>query len=216
MRKTITYSTFLIFSLVLVLTFLTARTYSQLAIAIALYPIIIFFALKIFPRKSTDAHSFTVELPYVQNSQEPTIELKKYRSDVPDREKDVPDREKRDFLKLIGTAGLGFFVFSIFNRRLSNVPYLNKIVGPATTAIEDSAGNKINPAQTQPTDGYKISELDDNVVTFYGFIKKGGEWFIMREDTETGSFRYVKGDSKFSNSWNNRERLNYDYYSNVF
>ena len=38
----------------------------------------------------------------------------------------------------------------------------------------------------------------------------------MREDPTTGSFRYVKGDLNFSNSWAKRDKIKYDYYHNVF
>ena len=38
----------------------------------------------------------------------------------------------------------------------------------------------------------------------------------MRIDTDTGSFRYVRGNSNFAGGWNNREHLKYDYYVNVF
>jgi hypothetical protein len=208
MRKSITYSGFALASLVVILVFLTSKTYSQLLIAILLYPPLVYLAFKIFPKKEV-----TIEMPLPQQlAQKDEVSTVKA-----EREKvDVADIDKRAFLKMIGVAGVSFFLLSLFSRRGPKIPFLGKAVGGDTTQLEDATGNKIDPAQTQPTDGYRISEVDDNVITFYGFIKKGGAWFIMREDTDTGSFRYAKGEKEFSNNWGNREKLNYDYYSNIF
>jgi hypothetical protein len=219
MQKTISYCSFLIFSTILIAVFLTTKTYTELAIAVILYPAAVIFAFRIFPKNVKESIQSTAPImPVAQIPQQQNIQTQTILSDtnLNSGKTDVADIEKRAFLKLIGAAGLSLFIFSIFNRKVSKVPLLGKIAGPDTTAIEDVEGNKIDPAQTQPTDGYKISEIDDNIITYYGFIKKGGSWFIMKEDTENGSFRYIKGDSGFSNSWNKREKLGYDYYSNVF
>ena len=52
MSKTITYTSFAIAALLIVLAFVTATSYTQLAIAIVLYPAVAYFALKIFLRKT--------------------------------------------------------------------------------------------------------------------------------------------------------------------
>lgn len=203
MIKSITYSIFLISGLAVALLFVTSRSYTQLGLAAALYIPLVFIAFKIFPRN--------------EEVEEKEVDVQMAKTVVQSKEKvDVDDIDKRAFLKLIGIAGASFFLFSLLNRRASNIPFVKKVTGPDVTALEDAEGNKIDPAQTQPTDGYRISEVDDNAITFYGFIKKGGAWFIMKEDTDTGSFRYTKGDKDFSNNWSQRENLSYDYYSNVF
>ncbi len=104
----------------------------------------------------------------------------------------ISDANKRDFLKILGATGLSFFLFSIFNRR-PETPFFGGSTGSGTTALIDSEGNKVEPAEKTPTDGYKISEIDDSLIAFYGFTDKDGAWFIMREDSETGSIRYSKG-----------------------
>jgi hypothetical protein len=202
MHKSITYSSFFIFGIIITFLFIMSKSYEQLIIATVLYPILVVLAFRIFPRNNNESHTVTVELPKVN--------IPKF-----DKE-DIGDSDKRDFLKLIGIAGASFFIFSILNRRVTNLPFIKKVAGSETTGLEDVKGNLIDPAQTQPTDGYIISEVDDNAITFYGFVKKGGAWFIMREDTDSGSFRYTKGDEDFSNNWTSREALVYDYYSNVF
>ena len=117
---------------------------------------------------------------------------------------EVADIDKRAFLKLIGATGISFFLFSLLGRRVE-VPFFGRAVESGT-----------NPVEGQPTDGYKISEIDDNTITYYGFTNKDGAWLIMREDTEASSFRYVKGDLEFSGNWSNRENLKYDYFHEVF
>src|SRR4029078_12030438 len=99
--------------------------------------------------------------------------------------------DKRAFLKLIGVAGVSVFLFSIFSKR-GQIPFFGKMAGSDTVSLKDSKGKTIDPAQSQPLVCFQISEIDDGVVAYYGFINKSGAWFIMREDTESSSFRYAK------------------------
>ncbi len=134
----------------------------------------------------------------------------------------IIDIDKRAFLKLIGGVGLSLFLLSIFNKRIEGL-FSKSLPASGNTTLEATGGlpagrqgNEIDQAPSQPTGGYKISEIDDNVITFYGFINKDGAWYIMREDTDTGSFRYTKGDFNFPGSWTRRQNLKYDYTCNVF
>ncbi len=216
-RKILTYCIFIIAGLMVGATFVTARTYFQLAAGIFLYPLLAYFILKAFPRKafrfyfSRQSVTAVIKFP-VKSAEEVEAETIKPRKDS----WGIADIDKRTFLKLIGGAGVALFLFSIFNRKAES-PFFGKATTVSTAIpLQDAAGNKIDPAQSQPTDGYKISEIDDNIITFYGFTNKDDAWFIMREDTDTGSFRYTRGKSDFPGSWTNRKKLKYDYYSNVF
>ena len=125
---------------------------------------------------------------------------------VPKQKVDIiSDSNKREFLKLLGATGISFFLFSLFNRR-PQTPFFTNPLGPVPTS----------PTDNQPTDSYKISEIDDSATAFYGFTNKDGGWYIMREDSETGSIRYTRGETNFTNNWTNRERLSYDYFNNTF
>lgn len=66
---------------------------------------------------------------------------------------------------------------------------------------------------------YKQSDVDMASTTrYYGFLKLGGEWYIMRE-IQTGaamSYRYCKGSSDYTTAWTNRAGQNYDYYDTIF
>ena len=199
MRKILSYCSFVIASLVVVFAFVTATSYIQLAFAIAIYPLLVYFGFKVFPRKSL------------------LINPKEQVATVQPESENIEDGDKRSFLKLIGVTGISLFLYSIFSRRAQlQVPFLGSTSEPESVSLQDTTGNKIDPAEKQPTDGYRITEFDDSIIAYYGFTHKDGSWFIMQEDTDTGSFRYVRGTSDFASSWVNREKFNYDYFINVF
>lgn len=210
MTKILTYFSFVIASLVVMATFMTATTYSQLGVAIVLYPLLIYFAYKILLRNTQSSPNKHRSQTQVAKSVEKTEGAKIENVGI-------ADIDKRVFLKLLGGAGLSLFLFSIFNRKIGGVFPGATPLGSGATLLKDTTGNQIDPAENQPTDGYIISEIDDiNVISFYGFINQNASWYIMRQDSGTGAFRYVKGTSNFPESWTNRENLSYDYFSNVF
>jgi len=198
MLKILTYCSFVIASLVVVIAFVTARTYSELVFAIVLYPLLVYYAFKVFPRKSSQVAYKEQLAPAIQ----PVAE-------------NVVDDDKRAFLKLLGVSGFSLLLYSIFIKR-PQVPFFGNTSESETISLQDTSGNKIDPAEKGPTDGYRITEIDDSIVAYYGFTHKDGSWFIMQEDTDTGSFRYVRGDSNFTSGWAGREDFKYDYFINVF
>lgn len=213
MRKILTYFSFVIASLIVIAAFMTSTTYTQLAIAILLYPLLVYFAFRAFPR-GTRSCLFNKPVTEIQSTMQ-SAEIG--GSAKSENTIGIADIDKRVFLKLIGGIGLSLFLFSLFNKKAEGLFFKSLPAQGATVSIENIAGKKIDPAQSQPTDGYSISEIDNNITfTFYGFTNKDGGWFVMQEDEDTGSFRYTKGDSNFPGSWDNRENLKYDYYSNVF
>ena len=211
-RKILTCCIFVIAGLVVGAAFVTATTYFQLAVAILLYPLLAYFLLKAFPRKN---RVYPLKKPVTNIP--PPVKSEEKVTTTKTENVGISDIDKRAFLKLIGGAGLSLFLFSIFNKKSESL-FFKSLPGPVQgkVSLEDIAGNKIDPAQSQPMDGYRISEIDDNVITFYGFTNKDGAWFVMKEDTDTGSFRYARGDSNFPGNWTNRENLKYNYFSNVF
>lgn len=128
---------------------------------------------------------------------------------------DVQDINRRMFLKLIGSAGLATFVFALFSKS-AHAAFFGSVPGPGTVALKDSSGNKIDPAEKQPTDGYEISQVDDAAIpAYYGFLNRDGAWYIAREGNG-GEYRYARGSSSFSTSWTNRTNLSYAYFDSVF
>lgn len=125
------------------------------------------------------------------------------------------DESRRDFLKLIGTAGISIFVYNLLFRR--DVGSLFGSFSPTNPlALKNAQGEVINPAERSPTQGYYISQVDDSSATsYYGFVNNLGQWFIMRQDVNN-AYRYVRGDKDFSSHWANRAKQNYDFFDNVF
>lgn len=81
----------------------------------------------------------------------------------------------------------------------------------------NSTGAPINPAAEEyqnPTERYKITDLDSGSPQYYGYADAEGAWYIMELTNTTG--RYVKGDSDYETNWTNRASLTYDYFFNVF
>jgi hypothetical protein len=213
MRQILKYSSFLITSLLVILAFVTSTTYTQLGVAIVLFPLIAFFAFKLFVVKNEKALEISVKLPPVIPAEKTEVKI----AEVKKEDVSVADLNKRAFLKVIGATGISFFLFSLLNRRTQGLFFgSGQSTSLGLAALSDVTGQKINPAERQPTDSYLISEIDDSYVAFYGFTGKNGSWFIMKENPDDGSFRYTRGDSNFPNNWTNRNNLKYDYYNNVF
>lgn len=211
MRKALTYTSFLATSILVILAFVTATTFLQLGIAVVIYPFVAYFAYRIFMVRGQKAPAPAIQIAPSSQTESKTLDIVDSEN-KPD--KLVADIDKRAFLKVIGATGISFFLFSLLNRRTESLFFGGG--GPGISSLTDDAGNKINPAERQPTDSYTISEIDDEYIAFYGFTNKEGAWFIMREDPEDGSFRYAKGESDFAGNWSKREEINYDYYHNVF
>ncbi len=206
MNKFLLYYNFIVVAFIVVAGFLTATNYTQLLVAIAFFPLMAYFMAKIYPRRNRAIRPLEEsKVVILEKDLSPENEkLKKAGVDV----------DRRAFLKLIGTAGLSLFIFSLFTKR-AEAAFFGSVPGPGTVSLKDSSGNKIDPAEKHPTDGYKIAELDDGLTyTYAGYINKSGNWFILRDDGS--SYRYVKGTSSFTTNWTNRASLTYDYYDNVF
>lgn len=215
-RALLNYLAFVICCWVALAAFLTTRTYLQLAIAVAFYPIFVYIIFRIFPRKRRKYHAKPVETVV---ESENDVALPQEENSGLDKKNglSISDIDKRVFLKLIGGAGIAFFIFSLFNRKAESILFKDQAGTGASgkVALQDGVGKTIDPAQNQPTDGYIVSEIDDGANTFVGYTRSNGSWYIMKQDGN-GSFRYVKGGSNFPMNWIDREILKYDYYNNVF
>jgi hypothetical protein len=206
-------SSLTIAGLVVVVLFVSATSYPQLALAICLYIPLVYVAFRALQHK-TDKKPLPMVAPpiSVKSTENTDVET----SDEPIKERvAIVDIDKRAFLKMVGSLGLSVFLLSIFNKRTGDI-FSGTPQVPETVTLKNSAGDKIDPVERQPTDGYRISEIDNSDTSFYGYTNKDGAWFIMKEDINTGSFRYTRGDGNFPDNWNNRENFRYDYFSNVF
>lgn len=210
MTKALTnnYLTFAVACLVVIAAFITATNFIQLALAVLLYPILMFFAYKMYTAKQKPVSEKV--LTTEENIQTEAGTKKPAERIV------ISDIDKRVFLKLIGSAGIFIFLFSLFNKKAENMFYKSlPDSGKAYFDKKEPPSGKAG-AVTQPTDEYGISEVDNGETSYYGYTKLGGAWYIMKVDNATSSFRYVKGDKNFPASWKDRQKLKYDYFGNVF
>jgi len=224
MKKLLIYYSFIIVVVVVIGGYISAQTINQLAMATVFYPLLLYFTLKVRPKRNK-----AIILPVEAKKHTPSVKKKTKKSNAEKIEKaevvklDEGDRgdydkERRAFLKLIGSAGISVFIFSIFGVKKANAAFFGSTPGPGTVALKNIAGDKIDPAEKLPTDGYGIAEIDDSVPAYYGFTDKDGAWFIMKED-EDGAYRYIRGASDFINvttGWPNRASLSYNYFESVF
>lgn len=198
------YYSFIVSCILVITGFLSVKSLSELVSSLLFSPLLFYLGSQVLPKKKA-----ALFLPEVI----PPPELARH---IPTNQtiKKGLDNDRRIFIKLIGSAGLSLFLFSIFSKKAHGA-FFGSVPGPGTVTLKDISGNQIDPAQNHPTDGYKISELDDSSPAYYGFLEKGGAWYILKEASD-GTYRYVKGASSFSTNWTNRASLSYDYYHNVF
>lgn len=61
------------------------------------------------------------------------------------------------------------------------------------------------------TEGATVVDIANGVgsYNYYGFIRKNGEWIIMREKTDQTEYRFAFGASDYSTNWTNKASLTY-------
>lgn len=218
MNRLLIYYNFIVVAIMVVTGFVNAQSVPQLLTAVLFFPLGFYFLLRIIPRQS-----HAIILPEAgkkkkgktsKDGEKDEEEEKTSEGKVEKLKKEGYDFDRRAFIKLIGSAGVTVFLFSLFTKRAHGA-FFGSVPGPGTVALKDTSGNKIDPAEKHPTDGYKINQLDDSSPAFYGFTNKDGAWFIMKEDS-SGNYRYAKGSTDFPTNWTNRSSLTYDYFDNVF
>ncbi len=176
---------------------------------IIIFPLPLYFLLTVFYKESTSNR--VVESV---KSVEPVYPERSRRVESVNQEP-ISDPLKRKFIKIIGGSGLGILLLAIFKPKGVDAAFFGSAPGPGTVAIKDSNDNKIDPAIKSPTDAYGVTEIDDSVPSYYGFVNKEGAWYITKESND-GSYRYNKGSSNFSSNWSSRASLTYDYFDATF
>ena len=194
-----------------------AQTNSQRLMSLFFIPVALYFGVQAFNKRRRTS----TKTPSHPQSLTPTITQSLGRSSTQVLEpemltdQEVSDVNRRLFLKLIGSAGLATFTFSLFTKR-AHAAFFGSVPGPGTVAIKNTSGDPIDPAEKEPTDGYEVNDVDDAAIpAYYGFLDKDGRWYITREDS-SGGYRYVRGSSSYSSNWTTRATLSYDYFDSVF
>ena len=205
---------FIITATVTVMGLVNAKAFNQTVFALLFAPIAIYFFRSLLrgnPAQLLRTAQVLLPTTYIPpaSASLPRVEGEEL-NDI-----QVADINRRLFLKLIGAAGLTTFLFALFTKS-THAAFFGSVPGPGTIALKDTAGNKIDPAEKQPTDGYEISQVDDTTIpAYYGFVDRDGRWYIAKEGNG-GEYRYFRGASDFAVTWSDRQSLVYDYFNNVF
>ncbi|BCX15082.1 MAG: hypothetical protein KatS3mg088_765 [Patescibacteria group bacterium] len=209
MRKTIIYYSFIITLIMVAVGFISAQNTPQLISSIFFFPLALYFSLLVFPQRKK-----AIDLINVKIRPQKASVVKKEEAVVEEGEVEKIDIDRRAFLKIIGSAGMSLFMLALFTKK-AEAAFFGSVPGPGTVGIKNASGQLINPAEKQPTDGYKISRIDDGTPAYYGFTNKDGEWFIMKEDS-SGNYTYAVGSTDFASNWTNRASLSYGEYFEKF
>lgn len=225
-RKLLLFYNFILITIMSIMGFVGISSAPQLASAILFLPMALYFWLLVLPKKNKKLpipdRALAIQSTNTKVGKITKGKIKEIEGEIIEEEKSSRkfDVDRRMFLKLIGSTGLMVFMFSIFSKKAEGA-FFGSVPGPGTVAIKDTTGAQIDPAIKTPTDGYKITQLDDSSDapnTYYGFVNKDGAWFIMKDDG-SGNYRYTKGSSDFTNGttgWPNRTGLSYDYFNAIF
>ena len=212
MKRLLYYYSFIFIALITIGGFTAATAWNQLLPAILSFPLMVYFGLAVAPKRTR-----AILLPKQQGvtqkgKKEEVIETAKVTKIKPGF-----DIDRRAFLKIIGSAGITIFLFSLFTKK-AEAAFFGSNPGPGIVGIKDSTGTLIDPSKHHPTDGYKISGIDDSSPAFYGFVNKDGDWFIMKEEAD-GDYLYYKKlitDDDFETEWPNRGGFSYGYFNTKF
>lgn len=171
--------------------FMGSHTQQQFLSSLIFSPMVIYFFVLLWPKRllaQGSAQSYRPTPPA------PAVRL---------------DEDKRDFLKMIGAAGISVLLLNLFSRRTPDFSFLTQ-----QQPVSSGDPTTSTPGQS-PTAGYYISEIDDSDTAYFGFTNSLGQWYIMREES-SNTYRYTKGSKDFTSNWANRAMLKYDYFENVF
>ena len=218
MKRIPLYYGFVITVLMVCLGFLGVKTFPELMSALFFAPLALYFGLAVLPRRSKAVVMVkpkTKSKKIVKITPEEALEEKELPEEGElDEVIEGFDPQRRAFLKIIGSTGASRFLLSIFTKR-AQAAFFGSVPGPGTVALKDTTGSQIDPAIKHPTDGYKISRVDDSTPAYYGYTDKDGNWFIMKED-EDGNYTYAVGTTDFTDSWDGKGGLDYKEYYEKF
>jgi hypothetical protein len=205
--KILIFYSFFVSLLLTVVGVLSAKDTSQMINGLVFLPLVFYFGTNLL-------HLGANQIRVIKTKPKP-IPVKPVEL-TPEIVPGVADNNKRLFLKLIGSSGVILLLMALFTKRAQASFFGSAPTGPGAVFVKDTAGNKINPAEKSPTDGYAITNIDDaSTPAYYGFVKKTGDWYIMNQSAD-GVYLYAKGTVDFSTNWDNRSGLGYDYFNVVF
>ena len=75
----------------------------------------------------------------------------------------------------------------------------------------------VNSSNFSPTGMYVPQDIDvANDTKYYGYVEGEGRWYIMKEISSAGSFRFTNGTADYATAWTARATHTYTYFDLVF
>lgn len=234
MKKYLLLYNFAITLILGVSAFTSARSREEYILAVLFIPLPLYFGNRLFKMAVINAKKlrYRPKMQFAAASAGSDAEIQVVNTgnaiegEVVGNSNPIKDVDRRLFLRLIAGSGVSLFLLSIFTKD-AHAAFFGSVPGPGTVSVKNIAGDTIDPAEKQPTDGYEIAQLDDTHADFsyYGFLDKAGRWYIMRETildpalvdpTEPGTYRYAAGLTAFDTNWGNRTTLTYTTFDAAF
>jgi len=159
----------------------------------------------------------TVKNNYFKTKKKETNEIEEI---VEEQEVGQIDDRRRKFLKVLTSTGLATVLLYFLNAKKAQAAFFGSVPGPGTISIKDSEGKKIDPAVNSPTDGYTVSNVDDDTFpNYYGFINKDSNWYIQMAGSD-GTFLFANNSNNtvdsYSDAWTGRTTLTYNSFDVAF
>ena len=82
-----------------------------------------------------------------------------------------------------------------------------------STRVRDSNNNVVETF-SRPLDKYEIANREEGTTSYYGYIDKDGNWYIMKSTSTVDTF--VKGITDYATNWTGRAGLTYQRFDLVF
>jgi len=85
-------------------------------------------------------------------------------------------------------------------------------------ALTDISLEPLFNSRTSVVVGYQISDQDMGATSYYGYVNKDGEWYIMKSVVSAAvtNYTYTKGSSGYAANWTARAGLSYDNFAAIF
>lgn len=83
-----------------------------------------------------------------------------------------------------------------------------------TSAKIRNSDNEVIDTFSRPLDQYEIANREEGTTSYYGYVDKDGNWYIMKSTATVDTF--VKGITAYTTNWTGRAGLTYQRFDLVF
>jgi hypothetical protein len=194
----------------LVIDILAIKSWSHGLLVLLLMPLPIYLGKKLKEKIGEKKSNKKIIVEKISNKEEAEIDGK------------IIDYSKRNFLKFLAGSGVASVVMFLFSKKNAHAAFFGNGSGSSSTYIKNSTGEKVDPAESSPTDGFGICDIGTvSTNNYYGYTDKKGRWYILRENAAGNSFQYASllnntGTTAYTNAWSTKTDLTYGNFNDAF